>query len=346
MYMQIIDLRSDTVTQPTAEMREAMFRAEVGDDVYGEDPTVLELEKTGARMTGKEAGLFVPSGTMGNQIAVLTHTQRGDEMICEAEAHIYFSEVAGVAVLSGVQARTLPSVKGILSAETVEAAIRPKDIHQPRSGLICLENTHNRAGGTCYPLETLAAIRKVAERHKIPVHMDGARLFNAAVSQGVKAEIIAQYCDSVQFCLSKGLCAPVGTLIVGRADFIEKARRYRKMLGGGMRQAGVLAAAGIVGLRSMVDRLSEDHTNAKILAESLATVGLSIDLSTVQTNIVIFDVSRMGMKADEFAARLKTVGILASVFGEYRIRMVTHYGISGAEISQVMEILHRLLRKG
>jgi threonine aldolase len=251
-----------------------------------------------------------------------------------------------MSVLSGVQARTLPSVKGILSAETVEAAIRPQDIHQPRSGLICLENTHNRAGGTCYPLETLADIRKVADRHKIPVHMDGARLFNAAVAQGVNADKIAQYSDSVQFCLSKGLCAPVGTLLVGRTDFIAKARRYRKMLGGGMRQAGILAAAGIVGLQSMVDRLSEDHINARLLAESLATAGFSVDLSTVQTNIVIIDVSRMGMKADDFAARLKKAGILASVFGEYRIRMVTHYGIAGTEIGQVMETLHRLLRKG
>jgi threonine aldolase len=344
--MEIIDLRSDTVTQPTAEMRTAMFRAEVGDDVYGEDPTVIELEKLGARMTGKEAGLFVPSGTMGNQVAVLTHTQRGDEVICEADAHIYFYEVAGMSVLSGVQARTLPSVKGILSAETVEAAIRPRDIHQPRSSLICLENTHNRAGGTCYPLDTLAAIRKVADRHEISVHMDGARLFNAAVAQGVKADKIAQYADSIQFCLSKGLCAPVGSLIVGRAEFIAKARRYRKLLGGGMRQAGILAAAGIIGLQSMVDRLAEDHANARLLAESLATVGFSVDLSTVQTNIVIFDVSRMGLKAADFAAKLKKIGILASVFGEYRIRMVTHYGISEAEIKQVADTLRRLMKNG
>lgn len=341
-----IDLRSDTVTKPTTEMREAMFRAEVGDDVYGEDPTVIELEKLGARLTGKAAGLFLASGTMGNQVAVLSHTQRGDEVICEAESHIYYYEVAGLAVLSGVQARTLPSMKGILSAETIETAIRPLDIHQPPSALICLENTHNRAGGTCYPLETLAAIRKVSDRHKVPVHIDGARLFNAAVAQGVTVDKIAQYADSVQFCLSKGLCAPVGSLLVGSEDFINKARRYRKMLGGGMRQAGIVAAAGIVGLRKMTGRLAEDHDNAKILAEALATTGFAIDLSTVQTNIVIFDVSRTGLKAADFVARLKKSGVLAGPRGEYLVRLVTHLGVNKAEIAKVVDVLQRLSKKG
>ena len=344
--MEFIDLRSDTVTKPTAEMREAMFRAEVGDDVYGEDPTVIELERLGARMTGKAAGLFVASGTMGNQVAVMSHTQRGDEVICEAESHIYYYEVAGMAVLAGVQARTLPAVKGILSADTIAAAVRPQDIHQPRTSLICLENTHNRSGGTCYPLETLAAIRKVADRHEIPVHIDGARLFNAAAALGVKVDKIAQYADSVQFCLSKGLCAPVGTLLVGSEEFIAKARRYRKMLGGGMRQAGVIAAAGIVGLQNMVERLSEDHANAKLLADSLVTAGFAVDLSTVQTNIVIFDVSRSGMKAAELVARLKQAGVLAGAFGEYRIRMVTHHGVTAAEINKVADVLQRLSKKG
>lgn len=344
--MDTVDLRSDTVTQPTQRMREAMYRAEVGDDVYGEDPTVSRLEELGARMTGKEAGLFVASGTMGNQVAVMTHTQRGDEVICEAEAHIFYYEVAGLSVLSGVQARTLPSVRGILSAETVEAAIRPQDIHQPRSALICLENTHNRAGGTCYPLETLAAIKKVADRHRIPVHIDGARLFNAAAAQGVTVDKIAQYADSVQFCLSKGLCAPVGTLIVGRADFIARARRYRKMLGGGMRQAGILAAAGIIGLQEMAERLPEDHVNARLLAEGLAAAGFGVDLSTVQTNIVIFDVSRLGFKAADFAAKLKKAGVLVSVFGEYRIRMVTHHGITTGQVDKVIGLLPGLLKQG
>ena len=344
--MELIDLRSDTVTLPTKEMRDAMYAAEVGDDVYGEDPTVNELEALGARMTGKEAGLFVASGTMGNQVAVMAHTNRGDEVICEAEAHVFYYEVAGLAVLSGVQTRPLPSLKGILTPETIEAAVRPSDIHQPRSALVCLEDTHNRAGGTCYPLETLAAIRKVADRNRMSVHIDGARLFNAAVAQGIKADKIAHYADSVQFCLSKGLCAPVGTLLVGRKDFINKARRYRKMLGGGMRQAGVLAAAGIVGLQKMVDRLAEDHANARLLAESLAAAGLIVDLSTVQTNIVIFDVSRHRMKAADFAAKLKKAGVLASVFGEYRIRMVTHHGISATEICQVADIVSKLRNKG
>ncbi len=344
--MNRIDLRSDTVTLPTAQMREAMYRAEVGDDVYGEDPTLIELEALGARMTGKEAGLFVTSGTMGNQVAVLTHTQRGDEVICEAESHIFYSEVAGLAVLSGVQARTVPSIKGILSAETIEAAIRPQDIHQPKTTLICLENSHNRAGGTCYSLDSLAAIRKMADRRKLPVHMDGARLFNAALAQGVTVDKIAQYADTVQFCLSKGLCAPVGSLLVGPADFIARARRYRKMLGGGLRQAGILAAAGIVALQNMTDRLAEDHANAAQLAEAVASAGFAIDLSTVQTNIVIFDVSRMGVKAADFAAKLKKAGVLASVFGEYRVRMVTHYGITADDIAAVTDILHRLLKKG
>ena len=344
--MELIDLRSDTVTVPTQEMRDAMASAAVGDDVYGEDPTVNELESLGARLTGKEAGLFVTSGTMGNQVAVMSHTNRGDEVICEAEANIFYYEVAGLAVLSGVQTRPLPSVKGILTAETIEAAVRPLDIHQPRSALVCLEDTHNRAGGTCYPLETLAAIRKVADRHRMSVHIDGARLFNAAVAQGIKVDKIAHYADSVQFCLSKGLCAPVGTLLVGRKDFINKARRYRKMLGGGMRQAGIIAAAGIIGLQKMVDRLKEDHANARLLAESLANLGLIVDLTTVQTNIVIFDVSRQGLKAADFAAKLKKAGVLANVFGEYRLRMVTHNGITDSDIKQVVDIVTRLLKKG
>jgi threonine aldolase len=343
--MKMIDLRSDTVTQPTDQMREAMYRAEVGDDVYGEDPTILKLEALGAQMTGKEAGLFVASGTMGNQVSVMTHTQRGDEIICEAQAHIFYSEVAGLAVLSGVQARTIPSIRGILSAETIEAAIRAQDIHQPKTTLICLENSHNRAGGTCYPLDTLAEIRKLADRRNIPVHMDGARLFNAALAQGVTVDKIAQYADTVQFCLSKGLCAPVGTLIVGPTAFIDKARRYRKMLGGGLRQAGILAAAGIVALQTMVDRLAEDHDNAAKLAAGIAEAGFDIDLSTVQTNIVIFDVSRLGMKAADCAAKLKKMGVLASVFGEYRVRMVTHYGITAQDITTVRDVLHRLLKK-
>jgi threonine aldolase len=343
--LEKIDLRSDTVTVPTNTMREAMHRAEVGDDVYGEDPTVNALESLGARMTGKEAGLFVASGTMGNQVAVLAHTQRGDEVICETEAHIYYYEVAGLSVLAGVQARTIPAVKGILSAETIEAAIRPQDIHQPRTSLICLENTHNRAGGTCYPLETLQAIRKMADKRQIPIHMDGARLFNAAVAQNVKVDRIAGTVDSVQFCLSKGLCAPVGTLVVGSKDFITRARRYRKMLGGGMRQAGIIAAAGIVALESMVDRLAEDHENARMLAEKIAEMGFNIDLSTVQTNIVIFDVSRTGMKAADLQQRLKQAGVLVSLFGDYRVRMVTHHGITAGHVRQVADILAALKQK-
>lgn len=226
--MRIVDLRSDTVTLPTEAMRQAMFQAEVGDDVYREDPTIARLEELAAEITGKEAGLFMASGTMGNQVAILSHTTKGDEVICEAEAHIYYYEVGGMVTLAGVQPRTIAAPKGILDAAAIAQAIRPDDIHQPPTSLVCLENTHNRAGGTCYPLKTLAEIHKLSRDRSFAVHIDGARLFNAAVAQKVKASEIAQYADSVQFCVSKGLCAPVGSLLVGRRDYIERARRFQK----------------------------------------------------------------------------------------------------------------------
>lgn len=340
--MQVVDLRSDTVTMPTAAMRQAMFQAEVGDDVYREDPTIIALEAMGARMLGKEAGLYVTSGTMGNQIAAMVHTKKGDEIICEAEAHIYYYEVAGLACLSGAQVRPVAGDRGILSADMIRGYIRPVDVHAPDTGLICVENTHNRAGGTCYSLAGLAGIKKLAGQHNIPVHMDGARIFNAAVAQGVTTGEIAQYADSVQFCLSKGLAAPVGSLLVGSHRFIEEARRYRKMLGGGMRQAGIIAAAGIVALESMVDRLAEDHENAKSLADGIANLGYEIDLTTVQTNIVIFSVT--GLKAD--APKLVTAfaenGVKANAFGEQRVRLVTHFGIERADIDYTVDVLAKL----
>ncbi|MDT8901034.1 GntG family PLP-dependent aldolase [Anaeroselena agilis] len=340
--MRTVDLRSDTVTMPTEEMRQAMFRAEVGDDVYREDPTVMALEELGAAMMGKEAGLFLTSGTMGNQVAAMAHTKKSDEIICEMESHIYYYEVAGLACLAGAQVRPVIGDRGVMTAAAIRGAIRPIDIHAPETALICVENTHNRAGGTCYPLGELAAIRRLADEFHIPVHMDGARIFNAAVAQGVAVAEIAQHADTVQFCLSKGLAAPVGSLLVGTRPYIEKARRFRKMLGGGMRQAGIVAAAGIVALKTMVDRLAEDHTNARLLGEAIAASGYVIDMSTVQTNIVIFSTDGLKTDAPAFVAMLKDRGIKANAFGERRVRMVTHFGVDRADIDYTVDVLAKL----
>jgi len=326
-------------------MRRAMHEAEVGDDVYREDPTVNALEELGAAMLGKEAGLFVASGTMGNQVAAMAHTKKGDEIICEAEAHIYYYEVAALACLAGAQARPVAGDRGVLTVGLLRGAVRDRDVHAPDTGLICLENTHNRAGGTCYPLAELAAIRRFAAERQIPVHMDGARIFNAAVAQGVPARDIAAAADTVQFCLSKGLAAPVGSLLVGPRPLIEKARRYRKMLGGGMRQAGVLAAAGIVALNTMIERLAEDHENARILAQALAAQGYDIDLAAVQTNIVIFATTGLALNAPGFVARLGEHGVKAGAFGDRRVRLVTHFGIGRADIDYTVDVLARLKKE-
>lgn len=342
--MRIVDLRSDTVTVPTPSMRKAMYEAEVGDDVYGEDPTIRELEELGARLTGKEASLFVSSGTMGNQLAILAHTQRGDELICEAESHIFFYEVGAIAALAGVQARTITGSHGLLAPEQVLAVIRPQDIHQPPTSLICLENTHNRAGGVCYPLDTLAKLYEVGKNRNIRLHVDGARIFNAAVKHNVTVDKLTCYTDSVSFCLSKGLGAPVGSLIAGSKDFIEKCRRYRKMLGGGMRQAGIIAAAGIVALNSMVERLQEDHDHARILAEAIANMNFGFDAGTVETNIVVADTTSLGVTAAELAERLSKQGVKISQFGEYKIRMVTHYGVTAEDVQYTINQLARVIK--
>lgn len=333
-----IDLRSDTVTLPTQEMREAMYRAEVGDDVYGEDPTVKKLEEMAAEIMGKEAAMFVTSGTQGNQVSVMTHTHPGDEIILEEKSHIITYEVGGIGYLAGVQARLIPGKKGVMDPSDIEAAIREEDIHFPRTSLICVENTHNRAGGTVIPLDVLKRTYEIAQKHGIPVHMDGARIFNAATYLGVPAREIAQYADSVMFCLSKGLCAPVGSIVAGNREFISRARKFRKMLGGGLRQAGVLAAAGIVALEKMVGRLKEDHENARLLAEGLNAVpGISIDMETVQTNIVICDISGLEINADEFSRRLLTRGIKVNGGSGFSVRFVTHYGIDREDISRAVE---------
>ncbi|HEX2171370.1 MAG TPA: GntG family PLP-dependent aldolase, partial [Dehalococcoidia bacterium] len=307
-----IDLRSDTVTLPTPAMRQAMAEAEVGDDVFREDPTVNRLEERSAELLGKEAALFTASGTMSNLIAALTHTQRGDEVIAGSEAHLVWSEVAGAATLGGLQIRTVPQhADGTIDPRAIESAIRTENVHHPRTGLICLENTQNRCGGAVMTVEETAAIGDLAHARGIPVHLDGARLFNAAIALERPARDLAAPADSVGFCLSKGLGAPVGSLLAGRRDFIDRARKYRKMLGGGMRQAGVIAAAGLVALDTMIDRLAEDHAHARRLAIGLAAIpGLIVAPNACPTNIVMVRLPEPA--AASLAARLAAEGLLVS----------------------------------
>lgn len=341
---RIIDLRSDTVTAPTEEMRRAMARAEVGDDVYGEDPTVKRLEELAAEKVGKEAALFVPSGTMGNQVAVMTHTGRGDEVVLEAEAHIFYYEVAGLAVLAGVQARTVKGDKGVMDPAAVEEAIRGENIHFPKTSLVCLENTHNRAGGTALPVENIQGVAEVAGRHGAAVHLDGARIFNAALALGRSAKEIAAPADSVMFCLSKGLSAPVGSIVAGTSEWIRRARKSRKLLGGGMRQAGVLAAAGIIALERMVDRLAEDHANARRLGEGLANIpGVAVDMNLVQTNMVAFEITTLGIDALRLVRLLMDRGVKCNAIGARRIRMVTHKDVEAGDIEETLVIMNQII---
>lgn len=333
----MIDLRSDTVTKPTQRMRQAMAQAEVGDDVYGEDPTVRALEETAAEMLGKEAGLLVTSGTQGNQTAVLTHTRPGQEVIVEADAHVFYYEVGAMAALAGVQTRPLHGVRGQMAIDDIEAAIRGNNIHYPETGLICLENTHNRAGGAVLPLAYMESAYALARRMGVPVHLDGARLFNASVAVGVPVRHFAACADTVQICLSKGLAAPIGSLLVGTRDVIARARKWRKALGGGMRQAGVIAAPGLIALTEMVERLAEDHERARRLAEGLANVaGIAVDVSAVETNIVVADVSSVGMSVSEFVATLADCGVLATEFGGSTVRFVTHLDIREEDIDDTV----------
>jgi threonine aldolase len=340
-----IDLRSDTVTQPTQAMREAMAAAVVGDDVFGEDPTTIELETLAAGRLGKEAGLFVPSGTMANLVAVLTHCARGEEVILGNRSHTFLYEAGGIAALGGVHPHTLPNQKdGTLRLEDMEAAVRSENVHFPRSRLICLENTHNACGGRALSTTYLGKVRELADRYGLNLHMDGARLFNAAIATETEPARLAEYADSVGICLSKGLAAPVGSVLCGTASFIAEARRTRKLLGGGMRQCGVLAAAGIVALQAMTSRLLEDHQCARTLADHLAALpGIELDPATIETNIVFFDLDpEMGPAAD-LAQRLDSRGVKLLALGPQRLRAVTHYGVSPADIERALSIIQATL---
>ena len=339
-----IDLRSDTVTLPTNEMREAMKNADVGDDVYQEDPTVNRLEELAAKKLGKGAALFVTSGTMGNLIAVLTHCQRGDEVILEGDSHIYYYEVGGMSALAGVIPRLIVGNKGIPDTQDIKMALRDENLHYPKTTLICLENSHNRAGGTVISHKLTGEICQLAHQRNIAVHLDGARIFNAAIALDIKPLLLVKDVDSVMFCLSKGLSAPVGSILVGSKEFIQKARKNRKMLGGGMRQAGILAAAGIIAIENMVERLEEDHKNARILGEGLAGIrGIQVDLETIQTNMVCFDLNKSNMNTYQFLPKLEEYNILGSPRPPTKVRLVTHYGISENDIYATIKVIKEVV---
>lgn len=340
-----VDLRSDTVTKPTPEMRRAMFEAEVGDDVYGEDPTINRLEQRAAEIFGREAAIFVPTGSMGNQIAIKVHTRPGQEIICEERGHIFNYEMATLASFSGCLVRPIAAEGGILHWEQVKKKIAGKTYYLAQTGLVSLENTHNMAGGTVYPTEVAEEICERVHERGIPVHLDGARIFNAAVALGKPVAEITKKFDSVMFCLSKGLGAPVGSMLVGSRGFIDQARKYRKALGGGMRQAGILAAAGLIALEKMPARLHEDHANAKYLAAELAKLpGLKVDAASVQTNILIVDISATGLDANEFIRRLAEKGLLIGSVNDEIVRFVTHMDADRAACERAVEIVNSVLR--
>ena len=344
--MEYIDLRSDTVTKPTPEMREAMAKAEVGDDVYGDDPTVNRLQEMAAEMTGHEAGLFVASGTMGNLSAVLAHCQRGDEVILGKEAHTYRYEAGGVSVLGGVHSCQLPNQPdGSIALDDIEGAIRADDPHQPITRLIALENTHNRCGGTVQSVEYTRQVAEFAHARGLKVHLDGARVFNAAAALGVDVRELTAPVDSITFCLSKGLSAPVGSVLCGTRDFIKKAHRARKLLGGGMRQAGVLAAAGIVALEKMVARLSEDHLRARTLVEGLSeNRGLVLDAGTPATNMVFMNLAEnVPMSAESVVEKMKEHGVLVGAAGARRFRLVTHCWVDDAGVEKTVNAFGEVL---
>ena len=344
--MKLIDLRSDTVTQPTDEMRRAMFEAEVGDDVYVEDPTINLLEEKSAAMLGKEAALFTPSGTMSNILAVLVNTRPGDEIILGSEAHMIAAEVGGAAALGGVVMRTVPNgIDGRLDLDIIEQTIRPDNIHFPHSTLLCIENTQNRCGGRVLTASYTAEVSELGQRSGLKVHLDGARIFNAAVALDTTVKKLVAPVDSVSFCLSKGLSAPVGSLLCGKREFINSARKWRKMLGGGMRQAGIIAAAGIIAIEKMVDRLADDHANAKRLAMGMSEFsGITIYPDNVQTNIVLFEPPAK-VSPEEFSKLLEAHHVLAKPYGGRKIRAVTNRMVSSSDIEETLSILELLVKE-
>jgi threonine aldolase len=334
---KFIDLRSDTVTLPTEEMLEAMRHAELGDDVFREDPTVNRLEEMAAERMGKEAALLVTSGTQANLVSLMSNTKRGELVILEAEAHMYWYEVGGISAIAGLLPWPLKSQFGALDPKAVEAAIRPRNIHFPEPSLVCVENTHNRHGGTVITPKQLQAVSTIAKAHGLKLYMDGARIFNAAVALKADVKELTRHVDSLMFCLSKGLSCPVGSLVVGTREFINRARKVRKVLGGGMRQAGIIAAPGIVALEKMIDRLKEDHVNARRLAEGIAKIkGIVVDMERVQTNMVLFDISGLGVADDVFLSKLREKGVFALTTAQNKVRLVTHRGIEKEHIAKAV----------
>jgi threonine aldolase len=341
---ELVDLRSDTVTKPSPSMRKAMAEAEVGDDVFHEDPSVNRLEEMVAALYGKEAALYVASGTMANQLAIRAQTHHGDEIIMERSSHPFNSEAGALAALAGVQVNLIDGKRGLIDVEQISAAIRMPNVHHAPTALICLENTHNRGGGSIWPLEKMRAIHNCARSAAIPMHLDGARLINACVATGLTPKDYAQYFDSCTLCLSKGLGAPVGSLVIGSKDFVTRAHRFRKQFGGGMRQAGILAAAGIYALEHNVERLAEDHLNAKRLARGIADIdGLDIDVDAVETNILYFTVRRPELRVSTLLDRLKIEGVLMLGTGPNSIRAVTHLDVTKEGIDRAVEVLRKVV---
>ena len=344
--IKYIDLRSDTVTLPTEEMLEAIRNAKLGDDVYGEDPTVNQLEEMAAKKMGKEAAMLVPSGTMANLVSVMANTKRGDSAILEAESHIYWYEVGGISAIAGVLPIPVKGEMGVMDPSDIEASIRLPSLHFAETTLVCIENTHNRAGGTIVTPSQIEAISKVAREHGLHLYMDGARIFNAAVALKIDVREFTRHVDNLMFSLSKGLSCPIGSIVVGSEEFIERARKIRKILGGGMRQAGIIAAPGIIALEKMIDRLEEDHRNARLLAEGLLKIeGLNVDLRTVQTNMVMCDVDDLGVSANVFVKELKNRGVLVNSISKTRIRFVTHRGIEREDIEKALRIIEEAARE-
>jgi len=341
--VRVVDLRSDTVTLPTEEMLESIKTAELGDDVYGEDSTVNRLEELAAKKMGKEAALLTTSGTQANLLGVMSQTKRGDEIILENDAHLYYYEVGAFSALGGLVSRVVTGKRGVFTPDDLRRVLRPSNIHFPPTSLICIENTHNRAGGAMWTPSQTKAIFDFAQEMKLKVHLDGARIFNAAIAQNIDVRELTRYVDSLMFCLSKGLSAPIGSLLVGDHEVIDRARRHRKMLGGGMRQAGIIAAPGIIAIEKMVDRLRDDHSNARILAQGLSRIpGITLDLSEVQTNIVIYDVTGLGVNAENWVTKLKQSGVKAGAQESGRVRMVTHRGIEKEDIEYALQIVENV----